>query len=106
KVGLSAPWPCGSELCRREALKGLDATHHHSGCWPRRPLCVLSGRPSFCSETSSNGLVEFASIPTRRNPDVKRDDTHPPPKCRRCRDQTTCQGRVPLRRPGEAGLPE
>jgi hypothetical protein len=80
--------------------------HHHSGCWPRRPLCVLSGRPSFCSETSSNGLVEFASIPTRRNPDVKRDDTHPPPKGRRCRDQTTCQGRVPLRRPGEAGLPE
>src|SRR5437667_11142822 len=49
-------------------------------------------RPSFCSETSSNGLVEFASIPTRRNPDVKRDDTHPPPKGRRCRDQTTCQG--------------
>jgi hypothetical protein len=40
--------------------------HHHCGCWPRRPLCVLSGRPSFCSETSSNGLVEFASIPTRR----------------------------------------
>src|SRR5438132_10124747 len=75
--------------------------HHHSGCWPRRPLCVLSGRPSFCSETSSNGLVEFASIPTRRNPDVKRDDTHPPPKGRRCRDQTTCQGRVPLRRPGD-----
>jgi hypothetical protein len=75
--------------------------HHHCGCWPRRPLCVLSGRPSFCSETSSNGLVEFASIPTRRNPDVKRDDTHPPPKGRRCRDQTTCQGRVPLRRPGD-----
>ena len=41
------------------------------------------------SETSSNGLVEFASIPTRPNPDVKRDDTHPPPKGRRCRDQTT-----------------
>jgi hypothetical protein len=48
------------------------------------PLCVLSSS-SFCSETSSNGLVEFASMPTRGNPDVERDDA-------RIRHQKTSSG--------------
>jgi hypothetical protein len=39
--------------------------HHHCGCWPRRPLCVLSGRPSFCSETRATAW--WSSPASRRD---------------------------------------
>src|SRR4029450_815505 len=85
---------------RCEALKGLDATTTVDVGHVDRYASSAAG-PAFAAKHRATAW--WSSPASRRdgNPDVKRDDTHPPPKGRRCRDQTTCQGRVPLRRPGD-----
>jgi hypothetical protein len=68
---------------------------------------------AFAAKHRATGLVDFASMPTRGNPDVKRDDAHPLPKGL---VGAGIKERIPLRRPDDltrlqeglrkAGLPE